>query len=744
MPVDFAVQRRVQGRNEYRRAVARRPVSGDDVGRPPPPPRVRWLGNGPIESRGVLALCAVALLAGGEAASLAARTGGRPPGLVGPVGPGGPVRGAGRGASSAAGRPAARLHETAALARPRPGGEAVSALPVPGDEAVRAFVLWPAATLDSAMLAMRLLQSPGVRGFARAWSAVVSADPCTDVDTFVNGFWKLSHPPQRGHRSLVGEGQRAIHDGLAKRLSALAQAPPPSSPVARVLRDAWASGQRPASRAWTAFAPQAAAIAALATRQAIEAHVCAGLGDGRESILAFDTLAGMPLLLADTALLPEGERGVYVAAPADPAVVSHVRGIRSLLKRAGLPEADAAARAPAVLLMESRLAGAADDVYEVDLAAASAAVPGFPWSRIWATLGLQAGHKLFTQLELCNALEALLHVHDTGDWRAWLLYQEARRAMSFIEYPPGEAALLQRLDREDVARAALGAWYALGSDGGRGHRAQQLLDGVRGQFRHDVAFSALPAADRQRIDARLAAVRLQVVGGDANAAWQDTAADAPFLQHVHGLRRADRRAALERLGAPSDRGTSTLAAHHFMLGNDVADDAIVATPGLLDFLQQACAGRAEAEWAMLGAMLGHELGHTLANVEGLSPRARSLWAQQETAIGQRIDDIVAGGQRLDIGVVLEEVGCDLRGISAARRAGRAEAAADGQAFDDRVFFEAAARLHAANLTPAQLQAALAHAHPPAPVRAGLVRHVKGFDDAFGCAPRPTSAFDRVI
>lgn len=730
-------QRRVQGTDQHRRATTGRPVSGKVPCVPRQVPGARWVGNASMDARGFLAAATCVMVVGGGLASTAATIGAPTAGARG-AGP----AGAGDTLSGLVNLPPGSTPGTVGAWRP---GTLRDAAPVQAaPTGLRPFTVPPPRAAMLEPLPERGWNEGGWMDLAGAWLSAWYADPCVDFDTYVNGFWKLAHPPARTIPSRLRELDRTLEDRLSRRLSLLPSLPA-LSPAGRLLAGIWASALHPRSRSWQAFAPQAGAIAALSTRSDVEAHLCSGLGEGRDAIMEFRSLFGVGELDADAALLPQHERAVYTAAPDDPGVIAYLRQVKALLTHAGMSSSEAEARAPILLRMEARLAAAAEQLEKVDLASAQSAVPGFPWRQAWNALGLDPAQQLYAGLERCRTLEQLLAEHDVADWKAWLLYQEARDAQPFIEHDSTPRALLRQLDHERLGQDALSAWYMEDFDQERVQRARRMFEGIRQQYRQDVASSALPDGDRQRIDAVLAATQLRIASRGQVGAWAGPPATATFLQHVQALRRIHQQAGIHRLTTHAAADAVSLPAHRFFMANGLDYNAVFASPALLDILHEASAGNAEAEWATLGVMLGHELGHALANVEQLSAQGAAIMAQRNAEIGQRIGDIEVAGARLEVPRVLEEVACDFRGLSAARRAGRAEALAAGNAFDDRRFFEAAARLHAANPAPAQLREGLpVDDHPPPQVRVALVAQAKGFEAAFDCPPGPSRPFDTVV
>ncbi len=692
------------------------------------------MGNAPTDRRRLVTLAIGVLVAGDLIASTATTAGTRRggSGLAG-------ARAAGTARSLAVVR---NMHRNAAGCRDRSGNITgiAGALTDTAAMVCRFTVLPRVSTTDEPPSGG--VRDGGVLQLASWWLSAWYADPCENFDAAVNGFWKLVNPPHRLIPSRLRELDEALQDQLLHTLSLLPSAPAPS-PAGRLLADIWASAFRPESRSWTVFAPQGAAITALSTRSDVEAHFCNGLGEGRDSIIEFRSGAGIAELDLDVALLPPPEREVYTAAADDPRVTVHLERVQALLTSAGMPASEAGVSAPVLLQMESRLAASSDELREVDLDSAQRAVPDFPWRETWNALGLDAGQKVYAGLERCRVLGMLLQDHDVSEWKAWLLYQEARHARPFIEYSSHPGQVLRMLDRRDLAQQVLSGWFMEGIRPGPAQRAQAMFEQIRHQFRQDVESSKLPAADKQRVIDALVATQLQLGGHAHGVPSTSQPTKASFLQHIQALRCAFVQRGVRQLGGVA--AAPALPAHRFFMAYGVGYDKVFASPALVASLLDQAAGSAEIEWATLGVMLGHELGHALANVEHLSAQGVAIMAQLDEQIAQRINDIRVAGRGLDVSRVLAEVACDFRGLSTARRAGRAEALAAGVRFDDRCFFTEVARLHAANPTSAQLRKALAEDdHPPPQVRVALLQQAEGFEAAFDCPPTTSAAFDAVV
>lgn len=689
-----------QGGNEAARAACRQPVSARLRAPPRPPSGVRYVGNRPWDRRSTLTVMTALLLAGQAAATTARRVQNVPRGALPP--PAMPRHGFHPGLFTSLTEPLAELANQEALAVAEESGGGGSSL------------LW--------------------QGIA-AWFA----DPCTDLDQYANGFWKLGHPPAREQPSHFGELKQAVVQSI------LVDAPQASAAgrgAEAVLATIWASAQSPSARQWSAFQPQLAAIRGLSSRDEVERHLCQAMSRGQASLLGVQRYFRNGVLVVAPG---RGEdTGLHALPTTHPRVVAHRAQIGALLSLTGMPAAETESAARTIMEMERIIAAAPAQLQSCTREQAERAAPGFPWATLWQALGLDPMTALFTDLARCRQVGQLLMDRPVEDWKVFLRYREAailKHALDSGMQPPD---ILRMLDQRPGGRLLLSSWYAARAAPEQLVAATRMFDALKQVFRDDVAASALPAEDRVLLDQTLAATRLVLEQAGSGRDWTAFPAGGNLVANLQSLAAfalCDDLDIIEGRGKGED---TALPAHHLSIGTNIIDGLVRVSPAMLASLAGQAPQR-EARWATLGMMIGHELGHVLSDAIGLSDPGQSMMAQDDAAIRQRIGDLWIGTSHLDATRVLDEAGADLRGLSAALRAGEAEAAAAGRSFDRKRFFVAAAGLHAANPTARQLRAQIEQeGHPPGPFRAELGRSLKGFDAAFGCEPRPNAPFDRIL
>jgi hypothetical protein len=638
--------------------------------------------------------------------------------------------------------------QVAAATATRVGNLQRGALPQPPPPPPRSFHpgLFTALTEPLAELAneeaLAVAEESAGGGSSLLWQGMAAwfADPCTDLDQYVNGFWKLQHPPGREQPSHFGELKHAVAQSI------IADAPQASAEAGgaeAALAAIWASAQSPAARQWSAFQPQLDAINALTSGDELERHLCQAMTRGQASLLGLERFFRNGLLVIARGQ-GEDTPGFHSLPVAHPAVVAYRAQVAALLALTGMPVDETSAAAQNIVQMERTIAAAVPQLESCTRAQALQAVPGFPWNLLWQTLGLDPMTALYVDVARCRQMVELLADRSLNDWQTFLRYREAVVLQRDMDAGTEPADILDMLEQGAGGRLLLSAWYGARADPSKATAATAMFDTLRQVFRDDVAASTLPAADRIVLDDMLAAARLVVDQAGSELDWTAFSAGRDLRTSLQSLAAFALRDDLDIIEGRRADDATVGPAHHLLMGTYKIDARVRVSPAMLASLFSHGRGR-EAQWATLGAMLGHELGHLLADTRGLSSPGEAMMAQEAAAMRQRIGDLWIGTAHLNALRVLDEAGADLRGLSAALRAGQAEAAAAGRSFDDKAFFVAAAGLHAANPTARQLQGQIAQDwQPPGPFRAELGRSLKGFDTAFGCEPRPTRPFDRIL
>ena len=569
------------------------------------------------------------------------------------------------------------------------------------------------------------------------------SNPCTDPDADANGAWRATHPPGRSVPSTFTDIQQQQAQQMVTWLQS--PRPPVSSGAEQALADTWASAQA-ASDGWAVFSPQVTTLDALADKADLEQYLCTGALLGRGGPVGIHRALGQYLLAAGANLPSASSEDLFALDDNHPDVHVHRARIATLLANTGLPQVQCASAAAVCHTMEKTMAQASMGLGKVSLAQAQHQAPAFAWATLWQTLGLDTSARVYVDLPAFQQMGTMLQTHALQDWKYFLRYQQAVQAEPFIVPPNDDGARIRQLDDPAVAGPALSAVYAQRCDPQRIEMAKDMLAALVAQFKEDVVHSALDAADRTRIRTALDTLHLQTVGEGGHQTWAGTSPTASYLANVQALRssQAQRNAQALRNATASTPFSLQKSAHHLFAAANCVQAEVMVTQATINGLLDTFGDSPEGRWATLGSVLGHEIAHCLPVIGGLSTDATRVFERRAEAIRQRVENIQVNGLAVDAALVGEEVGCDLSGHSAARRAGMAEAEAEGRTFDEVLFFRVAAQLHAAHPTASQLATLLASDHPPPSVRAGLVREVEGFEAAHGCTPAPRAPFNRVI
>lgn len=735
MPISHEVSRRALGSNEHLRSQRQQPVSGHRELRARGLADVRRISNRDGAARNTMATTMLMLLAGQAVA----------------------------GAVQANGRTGTSLTDITTT----PRGSTTNAQPwlhgdvagagwsvLPGGETLRPPSLRPHFVPDVGRLAAPLEELAAHEALAVAeeslgagrsllWQGLAAwfATPCRDLDQYANGFWKLAHPPARVTPSFFSETADELSRAV---MHSVPTASASGQGVERALAVTWASGLDDAGRTASTLSPYFSAIGALTNRSAVEGHIVDGVENGNPLVLRLHRYLNGGVLSAGGVTRSDEAMAVYQLDATHPDVLADKAATAVLLESAGVPAGRSAEAAETVFAMEQALATAPTGLLNTPLSGARAAFPSLPWSALWQAMELEPARAIHIDTGACRVLSDLLRDRSVDDWKLMLTCQQARRFERLLSVPPQPDRLFELLEASHGGRLLLSSWYAGRTDPGLAARAGEVFEQLKAVFVQDIADSALSTQDRILLTARIQAIQLITAAAGDAVDWSDFQPSTSFVHNMLSL--AARGFADDRriVGATAGPALDPGAAHHLILRTHVVDDRVYVSPGLLAAMADSSASR-EQVWGRVGKMLGHELAHVMAEAKGLEPEGVDLLHRENAALRQRIDDLWVNGVHLNATAVLDEAGCDLRGMSVALRAGRAEAEAAGEAFDERQFFLAGASIHAANPTARQLQAQVDEDHhPPGPFRAGLGRFITGFDQAFGCEPRPSAPFDRIF
>lgn len=728
--------RSAQGWNEQVRWRQGKPVSGREEPPPRAPRGVRHVANRPWDARTTLTAGMVMLLVGQAAAGTASATAHDLRHPAGRVEPPRPMRPPGAGAFV----PARLRSVPPGTCRPHadaPAPAQCAYLPE-----LTAAVVHPLEAL-AGREALAVAEQSGGAGSSMLWQLLSAwfADPCTALDQYANGFWKLAHPPAVPMPTFFSEAQQTLRTEIPLRM---AQASLRGTGPERVMAHVLAAGRSAAGSGWSAARPRFDAIAALASRDDIERCIVAGVMDGNPLVLTLDRFLQYGGLMPGLPTREGADTDVHDPAALPAAVEAEKIAIGALLERSGVAADVLQAAVETTFSMESALVNAVQDLRLMTIAQARQQLPDLPWDALWQVIGLDHSTAIYLDMGGMEALSTLLSTRGVEDWKHLLACQQARRVQAWLPSEPTPAGVFSRLQQTRGGRLLLSSWFSATADAQPMALARTMFNALKQVFTEDVGSSALSPADRQRLSDRLESTRLNLEVAGRSVEWGRFTPTPSFFDALQSLEALKARDDLRLIHAAQQTPLDDRPAYDLDLYLRVAENTVHVSPALLGLLATVELPR-EVRWGRLGTMLGHELGHVMEQAPGLSAAGEAFMASEDAALRQRIGDLWVGDVHLRPGPALEEAGPDLRGLSAARRAGQAEAQAAGEPFDDRAFFLAAATLHASNPTARQLQDQVDRsAHPPAAFRAELGRFVEGFERAFGCEPRPSAPFGHML
>lgn len=586
-------------------------------------------------------------------------------------------------------------------------------------------------------------------GVLKDWVAIVvqamNADPCEDFNGFANGDWLMEHPAS-SKVPVTAWGQRLAR--VPDQVVALMQRNSSSlSGGAKAIADVYASAMKvdSAQEGLASLRSELNAIAGLKDESAVGRYICDHIGSGMGSILGVDAFFGVGVL--DAHVTASKSPAFYQQGADSEACKAYIDEIAANLVKTGMAQSTAADRAKNVFDIEARLVPAArgaTTIEEVDRDEAAKLVPGFPWSHLWDhAFALTPEQKLYVPTEFCSAIVTALDDFNTVSWQAFLTSQLSRRAFPYMGAEYSERAITPRsvyeaLDDRDVGQGAISDAYLEWAKPQWGERAQNMFSAVKGQYQRDISASSFSDGDKKVMSEAIDAAQFQWENNPSGGQWSVTSSDASYLANLLAMRKASVGARIDAIRAGTVSFMPPMNAHEDAVGVFAGTGEVRVSPASL----QGLPTDREGQWATWGFIFGHEVAHLIQHSgAALSAQGQALLHKENEAIKQRYEGAELGQFKLNATLTLEENSSDLRGLSVAHRLGVKQAEEAGQPFDHAGFFNAYARMAAANPTRPQIEKMLKEHHAPQSVRVDAAKHIKGFDRAFDCPPGPRLPVD---
>ncbi|NYZ62664.1 M13 family metallopeptidase [Luteimonas deserti] len=640
-------------------------------------------------------------------------------------------------------------------------------------------------TLDESTL-------PGVNRF-EVGDLDTSKNACTDFNGYANGKWLAANaiPGDRsswGAFEMLDERSTAIQRQLAEQSAADTGA----TGVEKIVGDFWATGMDEAKINAQGVEPlrdRLSAIDALADGPAVAEYLRQAYARGEGPLFGFGPEADFDAPTMNIAYAMQGGLGLpdtTYYTDADKAEVrdQYVAHIARVLELSGVPAADAATQAGAVLAFETRLASKSKSSVEmsrdvklfynpVTPAQADALSPNFPWTRFFESQGIAVPEKFSLAIpEFHREVSAMLGDTPVADWRSYVRFHLVDDASPYL----GEAFVQENFEfygktlrgQKELRERGKRVLGALNE-----HAGETL-----GQLYVQVAF---PAESKARMEALVAnlseALKLRIENlawmSDETKAramekwasftpkigypdkWRDwsglqTSRDS-YIGNVLAANAFNHRWMLSKIGKPVDRTEwgmtpQTVNAYYNPLQNEIVFPAAILQPPFFD-----PAASDEMNYGGIGAVIGHEMTHgyddqgsrfgptgkfenwwTAADATGFTSRTDLLTSQfdaYEAAPGKHVDGTLTLGENI----------ADLGGLATAYDAMKKAAGdtpdpmTDGLTRDQR-FFLNWATVWRRNFTPKELDVRLkTDSHAPANFRAiGAPSNLPAFAAAFSC------------
>ena len=651
-----------------------------------------------------------------------------------------------------------------------------------------------ASTAAPVVFDLSKVQAPGMAFAVADLDPSVSA--CADLNGHVNSKWLAANPVPADRTSwgsfeVLGERSLAIQHAIVEQLAA-AQPAAGANSIEGKIANVWRTGMDQAAIDAAGLAPlqpQLDAIAGLTDGAGIVQWLRGQYAIGQGPLFSFSANAdfkdsGTAIGYAGQGGLGLPEKGYYFDADKAPIREAYVQYIGRMLELSGVPAADAATQAKAVLEFETRLAKASLSRIElrdpakrynpVSAVQANEITPNFDWSAFFDALNVPAKEKFsLGQPGYFAEVDRMLTDTPVQTWQAYLRFHALDDAAPYLASTFEQSAFEFNNKTLRGQQEMLPRWKrVLGSVNG-------AMGEALGQLYVQSAFPAESKAQMQALVENLSAalkVRLQNLDwmGDETKkrALEKWASFTPkigypdkwrewgglqttgegYLANMQAARAFNYRYVLDKIGKPVDRTEwgmtpQTVNAYYNSTKNEIVFPAAILQPPFFDPNAPA-----EMNYGGIGAVIGHEMTHGYddqgsrfgptgnfedwwsdADAKGFSSRTARLVKQfdgYETEQGKVSGELTLGENIADLG-----------GLNTAydamktATAGQDDPKTDGLTRDQR-FFLNWATVWRRNFTPAELSVRLkTDPHAPANFRAiGAPSNMPAFAAAFECKP----------
>jgi putative endopeptidase len=620
-----------------------------------------------------------------------------------------------------------------------------------------------------------------------------SKNACADFGGYVNGKWQAANdiPGDRsswGAFDMLDERSIAVQRQLAQQAAADANA----EGVEKIVGDFWSTGMDEAKIDAQGIAPlkdRLAAIDALTDKGTVADYLRTSAAKGENVLFGFGSSPDFKDSTMNMAYASQGglglpDRGYYFDKDKKDKLDAYQAHIAKVLELSGVPAADAATQAKAVIAFETRLAKVSKSREEmqrdvsiyynpVTLADADKLTPNFSWTTFFESQGVAAPAKFSLAMPAFHEeVSRMLADVPVGDWKAYLRFHSVDEASPYLS----EAFVQENYDFYNKTMRGQKEQKE------RGKRVLRAIDGnvgeALGQMYVKVAF---PAESKARMEALVQNLRtalkariekLDWMSPETKAKaiekwaaftpkigypdkWRDwtglaTSRDS-YIGNVLAANEFNYKWDLGKIGKPVDRtewgmSPQTVNAYYNPMQNEVVFPAAILQPPFFDPKADDA-----ANYGGIGAVIGHEMTHGYDDQGsrfGPSGNFENWWtAADAKGFASRTDKLVnqfssyqaAPGLMVNGKLTLGENIADLGGLATAydamrqATAGTPDPMTDGLSRDQH-FFINWATVWRSKYTPDYLKVIVnSNEHAPADFRAiGAPSNLPAFAAAFKC------------
>ena len=293
---------------------------------------------------------------------------------------------------------------------------------------------------------------PPVNRFAQS-DIDPSKDACTDFGDHINGKWRAANdiPSDRtswGAFEMLDERSNAIQRQLAEQAAAMTNA----AGVDKIVGDLYATGMDEAKANTQGLAPLQSrldAIAAIDGQQALADYLRSSAASGNNLLFGFSAGPDFKDSANNIAYAMQGGLGLpdktyYSDADKASELAAYQAHVVKVLELSGVPAAEAATQAKAVVAFEKRLAKASKSRVElsrdaelrynpVSLTQADQLTPNFSWTRFFESQGVAAPAMFSLAIPAFHReVSQMLADVPVGTWKSYLRFRTVDRASPFL------------------------------------------------------------------------------------------------------------------------------------------------------------------------------------------------------------------------------------------------------------------------------------------------------------------------